>query len=362
MTSNQQTLQNGGGKWTCSLEVSLANLSLSPEEEKERRMTVTSSLRCSEPLMKSDPLGLLVRTLVASPRWFSPAATLRWQQKELYSERITTYTKSGKSTSSRQSAKALTRMDIPSSRLSFQLVVSVHRTKGTECGSSHTFDKILMTPTAQQWCEDPKSMRERAERKGYRNGTRYNSLTSQVVYSNIIPTPTSTDWKGSYRTEEALSVLDNPRQRLLRSMPMMQDKWGLLPTPLAQDIQHKSRIEALKDKGARDMMSRANGSARPNGLMDYLNFYGMLLTPSASDGMRAGFTMDALKNHHKPNADKSNLSEQIVHKIGGGSSQLNPQFVAEMMGYPTLWTVLPFLSTSGGKSQSRDMATHGCHK
>lgn len=271
-----------GGKWTCSLEVSLANLSLSPEEEKERRMTVTSSLRCSEPLVKSDPLGLLVRTLVASPRWFSPAATLRWQQKELYSERISTYTKSGKSTSSKQSAKALKRRDIPSSRLSYQLVVSVHRTKGTECGSSHTFDK--------------------------------------------------------------------------------QDQWGLLPTPLAQDIQHKSRIEALKEKGARDMMSRANGAARPNGLMDYLNFYGMLLTPSASDGMRAGFTMDALKNHHKPNADKSNLSEQIAHKIGGGSSHLNPQFVAEMMGYPVLWTVLPFLSTSGVKSQSRDMATHGCHK
>lgn len=97
-------------------------------------------------------------------------------------------------------------------------------------------------------------------------------------------------------------------------------------------------------------------------MMDYLNFYGMLLTPSASDGMRAGFTMDALKNHHKPNADKSNLSEQIAHKIGGGSSQLNPQFVAEMMGYPILWTVLPFLSTTGDKSQSRGMATHGCHK
>ena len=63
--------------------------------------------------------------------------------------------------------------------------------------------------------------------------------------------------------------------------------------------------------------------------------------------------MESLKKHNKKNADKSNLAEQIVHQVGGGNSHLNPLFVAEMMGFPTDWTILPF--QNGGKNQSKDM-------
>lgn len=62
-----------------------------------------------------------------------------------------------------------------------------------------------------------------------------------------------------------------------------------------------------------------------------------------------------LKNHNKKNAEKSNLSEQIAHKVGGGTSQLNPLFVEEMMGFPEGWTVSPFLD--GGENPSRPTAT-----
>lgn len=55
----------------------------------------------------------------------------------------------------------------------------------------------------------------------------------------------------------------------------------------------------------------------------------------------------SLKNHNKENA---NLAEQIAHKVGGGTSQLNPLFVEEMMGFPLMWTALPFLSPSGDKN------------
>ena len=58
-------------------------------------------------------------------------------------------------------------------------------------------------------------------------------------------------------------------------------------------------------------------------------------------------TMDSLKSHNKENA---NLAEQIAHKVGGGTSQLNPLFVEEMMGFPLMWTALPFLSPSGDKN------------
>jgi hypothetical protein len=82
---------------------------------------------------------------------------------------------------------------------------------------------------------------------------------------------------------------------------------------------------------------------------------GMLLTPSASDGLRSGMTMDSLKRHNKVNAENSNLAEQIAHKVGGGTSHLNPRFVAEMMGFPPNWTELPFLS--GEQNQLKDTET-----
>ena len=81
--------------------------------------------------------------------------------------------------------------------------------------------------------------------------------------------------------------------------------------------------------------------------------YWFLLTPSASDGLRAGMSVESLKSHKKKNAEQSNLAEQIAHKVGGGTSQLNPLFVAEMMGYPLEWLTLPFLSQSGEVKASK---------
>ena len=131
------------------------------------------------------------------------------------------------------------------------------------------------------------------------------------------------------------------------------EEWNnMLPTPTATDISHSKRVKELKKVGAISMMSRANGALRPNGLMDYLQFNEMLITPSASDGMRSQMTMESLKKHNKPNADKSNLAEQIAHKVGGGKSQLNPMFVAEMMGFNPMWTILPMMG--GGKKERTD--------
>ncbi len=81
----------------------------------------------------------------------------------------------------------------------------------------------------------------------------------------------------------------------------------------------------------------------------------LLLTPGATDGLRSGMTMGTLKNHNKENAEKSNLSEQIAHKVGGGNSLLNPLFVEEMMGFPTCWTLSPF--RSGENNPSRPTET-----
>lgn len=86
---------------------------------------------------------------------------------------------------------------------------------------------------------------------------------------------------------------------------------GLLPTPTAMEVKHSNRVKGLKEQGVKGMYSRKNGALRPNGLTDFLDFN---------------------------------------NQVGGGTSQLNPLFVEEMMGFPLMWTALPFLSPSGDKN------------
>lgn len=49
--------------------------------------------------------------------------------------------------------------------------------------------------------------------------------------------------------------------------------------------------------------------------------------------------------------------EEIAPKGNGATSQLNPLFVEEMMGFPLMWTALPYLSPDGGKNPSKDSET-----
>ena len=443
--SRQQTSRNGKEKSMYSQEVSPVSRSVLPDSDLGRMMTVISGQRCYEQFGRHSPLSSLVRMLLESSRWYSPARRLKWDARPLSSTRVRTYIEKSSSSSSKPSVQTLSVRDIPSSRLLFRLVPSVRHTSVTECGSSPDgmFSHLLMTPCTREICENPASMRERAKRNGYRNGTKYNGLLSQVVYSDILPTPVT----------QGLKVCENGKQKFYPQ--------ELLPTQLAVDIQHEKRVDKLKSMGGKTMGSRKNGEQRPNGLMDYFNFHGILPTPNASeatnwaasynpnsqmgsgltamalngmlptpsaadatmgavvgkndkivktstgilrkvtpktnfslglartvqvlplpctqefkkwrekskqdgfpekfcktdwllppmasDGKRAMMTMDNLKAHRKPNAEQSNLSEQIAHKIGGGTSQLSPLFVEEMMGYPLTYLVLPFLLPNGGR-------------
>ena len=65
----------------------------------------------------------------------------------------------------------------------------------------------------------------------------------------------------------------------------------------------------------------------------------MLPTPQAQEGY---------KITGKENQDSIT---KRVREMTGQTSQLNPRFVAEMMGFPPNWTELPF--QSGEQSQSK---------
>ena len=262
---------------TSSQEVSHASPFPSPAGERARRTAVTSGLTCSVPFTRSGPVGLLVRTLVASSRWYSPARRLTWDVSPLCSERISLYTASGRNTSSRPSAVILSVKDIPSSRCLFRLVPSVPRTEGTVSG--------------------------------------------------LLPTPIASDFKvrGPGSQQKGLP-------EIIREM--------LLPTPTATEIHHRQRVERWKRQGRTSMHETEDGEKNPNGLTDFLDFHGLL--PTLEHIGRKG-----------KNPRQGGLPDFFAQT--GRSFQLNPLFVAEMMGFPTSWTVLPFLP--GGSSPSRDTGT-----
>ena len=262
---------------TSSQEVFHASPFPLPAGERVRRTAVTSGLTCSVPFTRSGPVGLLVRTLVASSRWYSPARRLTWDVSPLCSERISLYTASGRNTSSRPSAGILSVKDIPSSRCLFRLVPSVPRTEGTVSG--------------------------------------------------LLPTPIASDFKvrGPGSQQKGLP-------EIIREM--------LLPTPTATEIHHWQRVERWKRQGRTSMHETEDWEKNPNGLTDFLDFHGLL--PTLEHIGRKG-----------KNPQQGGLPDSFAQ--AGRSFQLNPLFVAEMMGFPTSWTVLPFLP--GGSSPSRDTGT-----
>ena len=264
-----------------SQEDSPANLSPSLEEERERTITATSGHRCFERYGRYTPLGSLVKTLMESRRWWSPAKSLKWDAQTIFSKRIT-YTERKADSPSTKSVQTSKPKDIPSNRLLFQLVPSEHHTEETVFG-------LLLTVQTQGLKQCNK------------------------------------DGKTEF-------------------MPL-----DLLPTPNAMDFPHKGM--EINEKGRRNPKKGRRNPKKGKtdhslGLED-MAVAQLLPTPTASDGMRANVKMQALKNHNKENA---NLKEQIAHKVGGGTSQLNPLFVEEMMGFPLMWTALPFLSPSGDKN------------
>ena len=123
---------------------------------------------------------------------------------------------------------------------------------------------------------------------------------------------------------------------------------GLLPTPMATDIHHGNRVKKMKEDGKTSLRQREKGEAGANGLMDYLDFHNMLPTPTTTDykGTYSPETMRRKDGKLRTDMLKSlpTILGYQSQQTGGKTSQLNPQFLAEMMSFPPDWTELPFLN------------------
>lgn len=171
------------------------------------------------------------------------------------------------------------------------------------------------------------------------------------------------------------------------TLPTEEIESGLWPTPTSVQRDHPERVIKLKATGAKTMMSRAAGENRPNSILDAAMFTGLIPTPRANKVNGCNLNSEKLANRNKGNLEETvakwnqkgmlptpNASDNrnrgnpnnpcIKKRIENGKQvgltmmvdgQLNPQFVAEMMGFPTNWTELPFLN--GEKNQLKDMET-----
>jgi hypothetical protein len=104
----------------------------------------------------------------------------------------------------------------------------------------------------------------------------------------------------------------------------------LLPTPLAVERTHTERVLKLKKTGAQSVFSTKNGTTRPNGIVDFLMFYDLIPTPTAQEGGKI------------TGKENQNSLTKMARVTTGKTGQLNHRFVAELMGFPTNWTELPF--------------------
>ena len=294
-TLPKQTSISGTERSMFSPEDSHANPSPSLVEERERTITATSGLRCFERYGRYTPLGSLVKTLLESRRWWSPAKSLRWDAQTIFSKRITYIEKKADSHSTK-SAQTSKPKDIPSNRLLFQLAVSERPTEGIESG-------LLPTPNAMDLPHKDMEINERGRRNPKKGKTDHSLGLEDMAVAKLLPTPCSIE-----ATKFTKTI--NPNSQMGQGLTALAVN-GLLPTPTAMEIKHYNRVKGLKEKGAKGMYSRKNGTLRPNGLSDFLDFN---------------------------------------NQVGGKTSQLNPLFVEEMMGFPLMWTALPFLSPSGDKN------------
>lgn len=362
-TSQRQTSPLGEAKSTSSQEAFLVKPLAWQGKDLEIKTTVTSGRRCYGRYGRYSPLGSLVKTLLASSRWYSPARRLRWDAQTICSRRIT-YTERSSGLPSTKSARVLSVQDMPSSRLLFRLVPSERPTGGTGFGLSQG---LLPTPaaidsgTGRVNKSQSSNAKERptigmAARMGLlptpcaqdgKNSTlppsqeKRCSLIAKVIQANLLPTPMSKDWKAGQRVDGATKTRPSGETYSAQLSDLAAS--NLLPTPMSTDIHHGKRVKELKAAGKTKFRSREKGQSGANGLTDFLDFNGLLPTPRANKVNGLDLNNEALANR-----DKGNLEEPVAKIVtscpptDGATSQLNPLFVEEMMAFPLDWLVSPF--------------------
>lgn len=189
------------------------------------------------------------------------------------------------------------------SRLYFQLVPSTLRTEEIESG-------LLPTPNASD-SNNANNKNNHDVERGYLRG---------YATMGMLPTPTASTGGGSNMSTK------NPRGKHSGNPLKTVANMGMLPTPRVKG--HGNSHQRIEDGKIDDLTTMAR--------------FGMLPTPRASEWKGTG---PIGSKSHTHMLDKDYLCAVVQQEYPTGkTSQLNPHFVLEMMGFPPDWTLSPFLN------------------
>jgi hypothetical protein len=174
-------------------------------------------------------------------------------------------------------------------------------------------------------------------------GTKYNRYFCQLVplahrteetEFGLLPTPNASEGEKGAKTY-------NLNSQMGRGLSAMAGS-GLLPTPTVFDSTNASAT--MKSSQVKE------GSMHSMTLPRMLSM-GLLSTPTVSDS-KGAYPPTSLDNFPTRRVSMKSIycqMEEGEKNYHSKDSQLNPRFVAEMMGFPPNWTELPF--QSGDKNQ-----------
>jgi hypothetical protein len=190
---------------------------------------------------------------------------------------------------------------------------------------------LLPTPTASAIGENQSNHQLHISKDGVakpirESGMKGNSnLYATLQVRGMLPTPNARDFKAGQSQEkyEARKELWKDKGvNLQMNLPQALIN-GLLPTPTAMDSTNATAT--MKSTQVKE------GSMHSVTLTRAMSM-GMLPTPQAQEGEKI-----------TGNENQDSMTKR-VRQMTGTTSQLNPRFVAEMMGFPPNWTELPFQS------------------
>jgi hypothetical protein len=288
---------------TLLLEDSLANPTQAPESVKAKKMSATYGLRCLEQYERlprvSSWAKMFAASLIGMEGWYSRRCALSWKV-----------------------------MGIKSRPLLYLRARSTPHI--VENGSG-----LLPTPRTadiEGGCVNDVQIENGNYYRINKNGVRWGVKLRDVVENGLLPTPMAQIRETTIEQtiERQKKYGGKTRAMYLENFAVM----GMLPTPTAGE--HKANKTYDKRYQAKSGLTAMAAN-------------GMLPTPNAFDWNTAQH-QDKYQERKKMQMEKGVSLHYSLRQMTmdinptGTTSQLNPRFVGEMMGFPANWTELPFLS------------------
>jgi hypothetical protein len=305
-------------------------------------MNATCGAKCYEQFKKLNPhssllkMSLVSRILMAD--WYSSRCALTWKMKGTKFNRLLF----------QLVPKTLRIAEIDAGLwLSTPRATEVPRSEKFAQGRTMSPSEyamtigLLPTPTAMMDEAPIEKVDARNQKQMEKGNSPFILGLGQQAMRGMLPTPTASDVEGGVSNPNQISHKNGRFVRTSNNTgtefgAKLRDVVGMLPTPTAMDS-----TNATATMKSTQVKEGSMHSVTLNRAMAM----GMLPTPQAQD--------------HKPGPNQGQNSIGRMTRRGefsdGKASQLNPRFVAEMMGFPPNWTELPFLS--GETNPSKDTAT-----